>query len=406
MKMLSFILMMFLSVISNAQTKDSVLYFSSGKIQAEGRCINGLREGEWKSYYESGNLRMKGEYKNGELEGLWKSYFENGNKKRIEFYQNGKIGGEDYTYTGKNLEYYENGNLKEEFNWENGRLNGIQKKYYSDGTLKKEVNCTNGLFNGPMREFYQNKNIKAETIYINGKASTPSRTYYPNGMIKEEGPMKDGSYLQYDTLGNKIIYKAPSRRSIVEDKPVIYLYPEKELEISVNLDYKGRFLYTYPDYKNGWRVTAQPDGKIIDKDQKEYSYLFWEGQDDGSLLSHLSVGKGFVLKGEETQVFLQKTFSDLGLLPKEYNEFIVFWMPKMINNKYNYIYFLVDKEYDKIAKINIDPRPDAMRRVFMVFQPLKEKIVVSPQEFPAFKRKGFTVIEWGGSQVNSLIREF
>jgi len=39
-------------------------------------------------------------------------------------------------------------------------------------------------------------------------------------------------------------------------KPIIYLYPEKETDVSVKLDYKGKLAVTYPAYNGGWVVTA------------------------------------------------------------------------------------------------------------------------------------------------------
>lgn len=38
------------------------------------------------------------------------------------------------------------------------------------------------------------------------------------------------------------------------------------------MELNGRFMCTYPEYKDGWDVTAKPDGTII-ADGKEYSYL-------------------------------------------------------------------------------------------------------------------------------------
>lgn len=60
-------------------------------------------------------------------------------------------------------------------------------------------------------------------------------------------------------------------------KPVIYLYPESKEDISVKVKFKdGNFTCTYPEYTNGWNVTAYPNGKIINKtDNDEYSYLYW-----------------------------------------------------------------------------------------------------------------------------------
>jgi hypothetical protein len=91
-------------------------------------------------------------------------------------------------------------------------------------------------------------------------------------------------------------------------KPVIYLYPETPSKVEVKLNYAGELIAHYPDYDyllNGWRVFTYPDGKIINEaDNKEYSYLFWEGKSTNPVNYDLS--SGFVVKGSETKIFLQK----------------------------------------------------------------------------------------------------
>lgn len=37
-------------------------------------------------------------------------------------------------------------------------------------------------------------------------------------------------------------------------KPVIYLYPEEETQVTVQLDYAGELTCTYPAYQDGWTV--------------------------------------------------------------------------------------------------------------------------------------------------------
>jgi len=97
--------------------------------------------------------------------------------------------------------------------------------------------------------------------------------------------------------------------------------------------------------------------------------------------------------------FLQETLSRLGLTPKEYNEFIVYWYPKMKDNTYNLIHF-AEKEYTNIAPLTIIPKPDSLLRVFMVFKPLDKAVEVKPQEIKPFVRNGFTVVEWGGTELS------
>ncbi len=183
-------------------------------------------------------------------------------------------------------------------------------------------------------------------------------------------------------------------------KPVIYLYPTKKQDVQVRLDYKGEIFADYPEYDEklkGWRVLAYPDGKLINyADGKEYSYLFWEGNPSDKIEWDLSTG--FVVKGTDTKEFLQKTLSQMGLTPREYNEFIVYWFPKMQGNAYNLIHFAHEK-YTDGAPLTITPKPDSILRVFMVFKPLEKPVEIEKQKLKRFERKGFSVVEWGGSEV-------
>ncbi len=184
------------------------------------------------------------------------------------------------------------------------------------------------------------------------------------------------------------------------EKPVIYLYPEKQQDVTVQLDYQGQIIAEYPKFVGGlegWKVMAFPDGKLINQvDGKEYSYIFWEGIADEKIDWDLS--KGFVIKGEDTRDFLQDTLSQVGLTPKEYNEFIVYWYPLMKDNPYNLISF-AGEQYTQTAPLTITPKPDSMLRVFMVYKSLDEKIEIEPQTFQTFERKGFTLVEWGGTEI-------
>lgn len=181
-------------------------------------------------------------------------------------------------------------------------------------------------------------------------------------------------------------------------KPVIYLYPLQQQKVSVNLYYPGDLLITYPQYENGWSVIANPDGTLINsRDGKEYSYLFWEGKDRTK--TEYDMTTGFVVKGVDTTEFLQQILSEIGLTPKEYNEFIVYWAPQMIANEYNLIHFATDSEYADRVILNVTPTPDSVLRVFMVYKSIDEYLEVKPQIIPSFERNGFTVVEWGGSEI-------
>ena len=179
-----------------------------------------------------------------------------------------------------------------------------------------------------------------------------------------------------------------------EAKPVIYLYPEEKTEVSVKLDYDGGLTATWPTYEDGWNVTACPDGTLSDAQGNEYSYLFWEGVSDTAY----DFTEGFCVAGEDTAAFLRQTLAQLGLTPREYNEFIVYWLPKMQENPYNLIAFQ-GEAYTDTAKLAIEPQPDSLLRVFMAWKPFARPVTIRPQALPPFERIGFTVVEWGGAQV-------
>ena len=161
----------------------------------------------------------------------------------------------------------------------------------------------------------------------------------------------------------------------VDYKPVIYLYPEEKTEVYVTLDYNGRLTCTYPSYDNGWKVTAQPDGTLTDENGQTYNYLYWEGETN----TQYDFSEGFCVKGEDTAAFLEYALAELGLNRREANEFIVFWLPMMQNNEYNVISFQGDV-YTDSAKLDIDPAPDTLIRVFMAWQ--ASEIYVNIRKYP------------------------
>ena len=165
--------------------------------------------------------------------------------------------------------------------------------------------------------------------------------------------------------------------SNLDAKPVIYLYPEETMDVCVSLSYGGTLTTTYPKY-----------------DETTDSYLFWEGTSNIDYdLTH-----GYVVKGADTAAFLQSTLSRMGLLPREYNEFIVYWLPYMEQNPFNLITFQTEA-YTENAQLTIVPKPDSVLRVFMAFRALDAWMDVEAPILPQFERTGFTVVEWGGCEV-------
>lgn len=177
-------------------------------------------------------------------------------------------------------------------------------------------------------------------------------------------------------------------------KPVIYLYPEKETDVSVELTLDGRLTCTYPKYSEGWVVTAAPDGTLTDKNGQTYNYLYWEGE----TYAKYDMSKGFCVKGKDTAAFLEGALEQLGLTRREANEFIVYWLPHMEQNPYNIISFQTDA-YTNAAELKVSPEPDTLIRVFMAWKKADSYIPLPEQDLSAVQRSGFTVVEWGGTEI-------
>ncbi|WP_295088299.1 dockerin type I repeat-containing protein [Ruminococcus sp.] len=185
----------------------------------------------------------------------------------------------------------------------------------------------------------------------------------------------------------------------VAAKPVIYLYPEKETDVHVELELtEANLSTTYPKYNNGWDVTAYPNGSLLNKaDGTHHKYLFWDAV---NCRTRFDLSKGFCVAGSDTEDFLKEKLTYMGLTEEEMNEFIVYWLPRMEHNAYNLISFQKDA-YTNSAKLDITPTPDSLLRIFMTYVPLEDAMDVQPQQLETFQRKGFTVVEWGGCEIKS-----
>jgi hypothetical protein len=184
-------------------------------------------------------------------------------------------------------------------------------------------------------------------------------------------------------------------------KPVIYLYPNREQNITVKLGLKGKLAFTWPEINadNTWKVRAQPDGTLFNEREEDYPYLFWDGvQDD---MSYIKQDEGFLVKQSGLARFMREKLLILGINARERADFITYWVPRMTGSEYYFIRFETTA-YSKAVPLTVVPKPESMQRVFMVFKRAAGNYKYTEQELTPFKRKGYTVIEWGGSELPSL----
>ena len=190
--------------------------------------------------------------------------------------------------------------------------------------------------------------------------------------------------------------RPPSSRPTYE-KPIIYLYPEEEMTLTVKLGNPEKITCSYPKYKEtGWNVTAYSDGTLIDNETGRTLYsLYWEGVDT----KDIKFDNGFCVKGEDTIKFLEEKLEVLGLTDKEAEEFIVYWLPKLEENKYNVIRFEEKEIIDEKMPLEFSKKPDTVIRVLMEFKPVDEFVDIPEQTLVTPQREGFVAVEWGGTEV-------
>jgi len=181
-------------------------------------------------------------------------------------------------------------------------------------------------------------------------------------------------------------------------KPIIYLYPTQTTEVTVSLSNPGKITVSYPAYDDGWVVTAKPNGDLIYQRSGDQLYaLYYEST---TLVPAQVESDGFVVPGDQSGSFLQEKLAQLGLTPRESQEFIVYWLPTLQANPWNYIRFETAAELDANQQLLISPKPDTLIRVMMTYQPLTEPIQVASQKLPPTpERVGFVVVEWGGTLI-------
>lgn len=249
---------------------------------------------------------------------------------------------------------------------------------------------------------------------VNGKTDT----LFPGKDGKVDLKLKPGKYIfqffmdvNHDEIKTDSIkiaggYRTPlyihfseTQIEIICDKPVIYVYPQDTTQISIRLDLKGEIGFTYPNYDIGWNFIADPDGTIHMNDKK-YHYLFWDGTTaiDNSTVDW---NEGFIVERDSLVPFFEEKLMLMGLNSKEAEDYITYWCPRMVANEKNYIHFMFNEEYNEYAGLEVNPAPDKMFRVFMLWSKAEDNknTQVTPQSIESFERQGFTIVEWGGAEM-------
>ncbi|GAA5890595.1 hypothetical protein JCM6882_002974 [Rhodosporidiobolus microsporus] len=243
------------------------------------------------------------------------------------------------------------------------------------------------------------------------------------------------------------VYLVPRLRG---GKPVIYLFPPTPLpnvQVNLTLSPQWHFSALYPvcnviKSKDGsssvvWTVDAVPEGQLVDKENGlDLSYLFWEAEatrsttpsSAPSLTSNgipafdpsnpsLTPSDGAVLSLSLFLPYLDKTLFNLSLHTSARTDFIAFWLPHFnrlaSTGKHIAFRFLPQRVHKQAASLEVEPRPDVVTRVFLLFKGVDvsetgkwrkaesvdwvKEVRVDPDEVA--NEALFRVLEWGGMEV-------
>ncbi|KAK4704485.1 hypothetical protein P7C70_g1717, partial [Phenoliferia sp. Uapishka_3] len=269
-------------------------------------------------------------------------------------------------------------------------------------------------------------------------------------LIFGDSQLEDGRTIQ--SLGiqmNSVLYLV---MRLVGKKPVIYLFPPAPLTnatVKLTLSPDWNFSVIYPraeitQHKLGWtstswNVSASTKSKLTELSSGiVVSYLFWEAKTVGTLLppspplppinltSHALLPPSFnpnfatltpensmLLSLDDLDKHLHATLTSLTLHTDARTNFVTFWREDFEriekSGKHIAFRFIEQEAYEQAAKLEVEPKPDVVTRVFMVFKGVEAneawsksrfdwREVVGVQEAATDLTK-FRVLEWGGMEV-------
>lgn len=194
-----------------------------------------------------------------------------------------------------------------------------------------------------------------------------------------------------------------------ECKPAVYLYPEKEQMVQVQVAILQGFLtYTDPLYPaQGWSVIAKPNGELrylsthfadsrgmVNYPTGIFPYLYYEGKVADAAV--IKPEKGYVIAYDQLETFYTNTLPKLGLNAKEAKEFKDYWLKALPKASYYFIGIIPQATLAGVEPLKITPKEDTMIRVRLYFEALDRFATVQPPYITTPQRNGFTVVDWGG----------
>lgn len=217
---------------------------------------------------------------------------------------------------------------------------------------------------------------------------------HPNGLGPDSKELLDNTDWDATYLFGFRSKCADYYLGIADSSPLIYLYPQNPLSISVNIN-SPIISSKLSLYNNFWSVSASPDGTLITLDGKKYPYIPYEFLRN----DFKKPEKGIVIEGSKLEDYLRKDlWKKLGLKENEIGDYWIDAKPRIPKANYYFVSLIDRSEIDRVLPMEVNPKPDTIIRNMtyilplsapFTLQPLEEEKLIAPQ------RNGFTVLENG-----------
>lgn len=228
-------------------------------------------------------------------------------------------------------------------------------------------------------------------ISIGLSSADPSVTC--SGMTTAPSEESSSSVNMQEYLSSIIAEIESGSDEIPEKKPIIYFYPEEEMDLSVTFANEDMLTTTYPKYDGGWNIHLNEDGTFtVPGSDREYYGLYYESVPN----YECTFEEGFYVTGENAASFLEEKMDYMGFTNRETDEFIMYWLPILERNGQSLVYFEETLERNEESPLIFSTAPDTLIRTCIHIKKVDAPVDMVPQELTHVERTGFTVTEWGG----------
>ncbi len=195
--------------------------------------------------------------------------------------------------------------------------------------------------------------------------------------------------------------KENGKIEIREEKPVIYAYSDRLVNFDLLLKPKGKLLFTYPEPEaSRWEMTVE-GSMLTDNKGNRFPYLFWEASHQPDFAFEHQEGKlaGKILAREAVLPYLDSVLTYMNFNAREKTDFITYWGPRLAENNYSLVQFVVQDQCQRFGEYEINPQPEHFNRFYIIYSAFDRYpgfLQLLPQELRPFERGGFELFEWGG----------